>query len=247
MAVWHRAQSVIALLDIDGTLLAGPPEAHAHALCAALDEVYGVRIGVAALRGSGVAGRTDRAIARRVLTAHGFPAAHVDARLERWCRVTVDCYRTIADSHPDPVAVPDAAAALERLVAAGVAIALVTGNIREIAHDKLARAGLGDWFAGDGGGGFGDEACERADVVRLAVRRASVAAADAVVVGDTPHDVAAARAAGCGVVAVTTGPFPASALRAADDVVATLTDAAESILAAALSRGRGAARWRDRS
>lgn len=220
---------MIALLDIDGTLLHGAPEAHAHALCLALAEVYGVSVGVDELRASGVAGRTDRHIARQVLAPHGVAEGDIAAGLEPWCRSAVAHYRRIADTHPDPVAVPDAGRALTRLASGGVAVALVTGNIRAIALDKLMRAGLGGWFAA-AVGGFGDEACARADLVRLAVARASVPAAAAVVIGDTPHDVAAARDAGCPVVAVTTGPFPADALAAADRVVPTLDDAARIVV-----------------
>jgi len=52
-----------------------------------------------------------------------------------------------------------------------------------------------------------------------------------VVVGDTPRDIAAARAAGVRVIAVTTGDHDAEALRAADEVAPDLRTAADILLA----------------
>jgi phosphoglycolate phosphatase-like HAD superfamily hydrolase len=221
---------VIALVDIDGTLVRGPAVAHGHALCAALGDVWGVAVDYAALRAAGTAGRTDREIARMLLRAHGVPEDEIGPRLADWCRRAAERHRAIAGDHPDPVAVPDATAALARLRDAGAEAVLVTGNIRAIAHEKLARAGLGGWFAADRGG-YGDDACDRADVVRVALARSGARPADAVVIGDTPYDVAAARAADCAVVAVATGTHSAAALTGADHVAATLDAAARAALA----------------
>jgi phosphoglycolate phosphatase-like HAD superfamily hydrolase len=61
--------------------------------------------------------------------------------------------------------------------------------------------------------------------VRLARDRAQAGYADdqVVVVGDTPRDITAARAAGVRVIAVTTGSHDALALADADAVVPDLT------------------------
>jgi phosphoglycolate phosphatase-like HAD superfamily hydrolase len=216
---------VIALLDIDGTLLHGSPVAHQHALAAAVEDVFGVPAGPETVRAADPSGRTDRDIAARMLAAAGVPQPVAPADLDAWCARAVARYRELADGFPDPVAAPDAHRALTLLRGHGVAAVLVTGNLEDIAHDKLRRAGLGGFFA-RGQGGFGSDAPERAEVVRLALRRAGRPAGDGVVVGDTPRDIAAARAAGCRVVAVATGPFPAEALAGADRVCRSLLDAA---------------------
>jgi phosphoglycolate phosphatase-like HAD superfamily hydrolase len=99
----------------------------------------------------------------------------------------------------------------------------VTGNYEPIARLKLARAGLGHHFDA-GQGGFGSDAEERGLLPAIARRRA--AAADGtphpreqtIVIGDTPRDIACARADGLRVVAVASGPYPVGALADADAV-----------------------------
>jgi phosphoglycolate phosphatase len=49
-------------------------------------------------------------------------------------------------------------------------------------------------------------------------RAGGVSPGDAVVIGDTPRDIACARADGARCIAVTTGPYGADALTAADGV-----------------------------
>ncbi len=74
----------------------------------------------------------------------------------------------------------------------------------------MARAGLGRHFA-RGQGAFGSDHESRDALVPIAARRAGGVTA-VVVVGDTPRDIACARAGGARCVAVTTGAFDAAAL-----------------------------------
>jgi phosphoglycolate phosphatase-like HAD superfamily hydrolase len=91
---------------------------------------------------------------------------------------------------------------LERLRAAGHRLALVTGNLEPIARRKLEVRGLGGFFPA-GQGGFGSDARDRADLVRIARERAGDhPAADTVLIGDTPLDVQAALSAGVRAVGV---------------------------------------------
>jgi phosphoglycolate phosphatase len=86
--------------------------------------------------------------------------------------------------------------------------ALLTGNTRECAAIKLRHAGLHGQFEF---GAYGDEHAVREDIARLAHRRAreKVGHGDfrALVIGDTPRDVDAARAIDCPCLGVGTGPF----------------------------------------
>jgi phosphoglycolate phosphatase-like HAD superfamily hydrolase len=118
---------------------------------------------------------------------------------------------------------------LDALVAVeGVALGLVTGNIAGGAELKLASAGLWDRFAV---GGYGSDHEERDHLPGIALERARVywraelPARDAVIVGDTPRDVACGRAGGTRTLAVATGSFGLEDLRAAgaDHVVEDLS------------------------
>jgi len=75
-----------------------------------------------------------------------------------------------------------------------------------MARLKLEHFRLADRFEF---GAFGEEAEDRDQLARLAVARAAerhgVTASQCIVVGDTEHDVACARAAGAHAVAVATG------------------------------------------
>ena len=104
-------------------------------------------------------------------------------------------------------------------------LALVTGNYEPIARMKLDRAGIGHHFDA-GQGGFGSDAEERGLLPAIARRRAGGddgaphPRERTIVIGDTPRDIACARADGVRVLAVATGPFPVTALAEADGVAA---------------------------
>jgi len=90
-------------------------------------------------------------------------------------------------------------------------LGLLTGNMREGAYLKLAPFDLGKYF---GFGAFGDEHELRAELAKMAAKRgldiaglSGSEAADIWVIGDTPRDIACARAAELKVLAVATGSF----------------------------------------
>jgi phosphoglycolate phosphatase len=223
---------VLALLDIDGTLLLGRPHAHTAALAAAASELFGVPAtedDVVAIR---PAGRTDREIARLVLRRHGIPDDRITAGLPGWIARACELYPTLEPLHPPPVVAPGAAEALEALRDDGVTLALLTGNLEPIAHAKMAAAGLGDWFP-RGRGAFGSDHDRRDALVPIAVARDG-GDPHVVVVGDTPRDVACAHAGGARCVAVTTGTHGPDDLAGADAVADGL------LTAAVVIRGWGA-------
>lgn len=217
---------MLVLVDIDGTLLHGAPRSHAEALVAAMRDVHGVAAAAADVAAVGPAGRTDREIARLVLRGHGVADGAISAAMGDWMRRAAELYPAIDAGAPAPVVAPGAGGALARLAGTGAATALLTGNLEPIARAKMARAGLGAWF-GPGGGAFGSDHERRDALVPIARGRAGARGnGDAVVVGDTPRDIACARAGGARCVAVATGPYPAAELAAADAVVADLAGAA---------------------
>ena len=110
-----------------------------------------------------------------------------------------------------------------------VELGLLTGNLERGARIKLEPFGLNRFFAG---GGFGSDDPDRAEIARIArekIARATGLAfppASVVVVGDTEHDVACARANGFRAVAVESGWVAREVLEHAvpDALLADLSD-----------------------
>jgi phosphoglycolate phosphatase len=204
------------LFDIDGTLLIGGAVEHARALREAAERVHG--LGSLLGHEVEVAGRTDASIMRDVVRLGGVDEAVID---ERWPEVrdaAVAAYEQLApDDLSDRVA-PGVVELLEALAAPEFRLALLTGNVEPIARVKLARAGIGHYFEPDQGG-FGSDHYNRAELPAIARARAGDWPRErTVVIGDTPRDIACARADGVLVAAVATGPFPVEALADADAV-----------------------------
>ena len=123
-------------------------------------------------------------------------------------------------------------------------LSLVTGNLEPIARRKLARAGIGGYFE-PGQGGFGSDHLDREELPPIARARAGDWPRErTVVIGDTPRDIACARADGVRVAAVATGPFAIEELADADAVVddaRALLPVLEDFAASDLPDDRGAA------
>jgi phosphoglycolate phosphatase-like HAD superfamily hydrolase len=105
-----------------------------------------------------------------------------------------------------------------------VRLSLVTGGYEPIARLKLKRAGLVRHFPA-GQGAFGSDAEDRAALPGIARRRAgrdgvSHPRDQTIVIGDTPRDIACARADGVRCFAVASGLFRAAELSGADAVAA---------------------------
>jgi len=204
----------LVLFDIDGTLvLTG--RAGIRAMNRACEEVIGH---VGALDGIPVAGRTDWIILHDALGAIGHALDDdLFARLR-------DAYvghleEAIAEPGEGVKAVmPGIRPLLDTLAARpDVFLALLTGNFERSARIKLAHFDLWRYFRC---GAFGDDAADRNALVPFALERANGCGLEAIppesifVIGDTPHDVACARAVGAVPIAVATGTFTVDQLRA---------------------------------
>jgi phosphoglycolate phosphatase len=221
-AAWSTFLVVLLLFDIDGTLLLKASREHAEALHAALRLVHGIEIPAGKID---AAGRTDLAIARTLLTRAGVSAERIDDRAGDGRAATV---REFARRCPEDLSghlAPKVPAVLDALAARpGCGLALLTGNLEAIGRLKVARAGIGQHFA-KGQGAFGSDDEDRAALPELARIRAGSRDApypreQTVVIGDTPRDIACARADGVKVIAIATGPYAAGDLGAADAVCA---------------------------
>jgi phosphoglycolate phosphatase len=217
----------LLLWDIDGTLLLKASLEHAEAIHAAIRRVYGVEIPDTRVE---AAGRTDFAIARSILALADVSAARVDERLGELRAVAVEEYARRVPKDLGARVAPYVPEVLDELAARpGIRHSLVTGNLEPIARMKLRAAGIGHHFA-RGQGGFGSDAEDRAELPGIARARAGGhPPGDTVVIGDTPRDIACARADGVRVIAVATGPYRAEQLTAADAVCRDVREVAAQL------------------
>lgn len=211
---------MLLLFDIDGTLLIGAADAHRDAIYEALREVHGVT--EPARRGMQVAGRTDGDIVRSLLTHAGISARRIDEGADDVRIAACAAYARLCPDDLSAHVQPGMRSLLQRLGACeGTLLALVTGNYEPIARLKLRAAGIGEFFP-SGQGGFGSDHEQRAQLPAIARRRAGDGTPwsrrRTVLIGDTPRDIACARADGVRVIAIATGPFAVAELDEADAV-----------------------------
>ncbi len=229
---------MLLLFDIDGTLVGRAAHAHREALHAALLEVHGVDAQIFPSPVS-PAGRTDGEIARALLLSAGVSARQIDERALAVREACCEAYARLCPPDLSDRVLPGIVELLAWLSEReDCTLSLVTGNFECVARLKLARAGVGRYFP-RGQGAFGSDSEDRAGLPPLARRRAGTAAEpfprdQTIVIGDTPRDIACARADGLRCVAVTSGPYRADELAGADQVT---DDGAQlgRVLAAALT------------
>jgi phosphoglycolate phosphatase len=204
---------VVYLFDIDGTLLRAGG-AGSRAFDRVMQQLHEV---VEASVGTAFGGKTDPWIIDQLYRRHlGREAS--DADIAQF----IGCYLPLLDQELQrkPLRVlPKVEETLRTLaVTATTTLGVATGNVEAAATIKLRHAGLEDHFRF---GGYGSDSRDRGELVAIAIERArafSGPRAEVVVIGDTVHDIAAARACGVAVCAVATGADPRAALTSADAV-----------------------------
>jgi phosphoglycolate phosphatase len=218
-------QRIAVLFDIDGTLIiTGGAGGASWRL--AFDELYGIPADIGKFTDTGM---TDPDVGRKTFEAvmHRQPERKEFTRLlERrlfYLHQTVtesDGYRVLAGVQE----------LLPKLIEDGYLLGLVTGNLEAAAHIKLHRAQLNRFFSF---GGYGSDATDRGELTKIALGRGALVYGEpltpdqAIVVGDTPHDVQGAHAAGMECVGVGSHHFNVDQLRdsGADYAIASLEEA----------------------
>jgi phosphoglycolate phosphatase len=162
------------------------------------------------------------AIARSLLRVAGVPDERIDERAPAVAERAVRIFGELCPADMSPRLAPGIPELLDALAGrpGEFRLSLVTGNLEPIARLKLARAGIGHHFE-PGQGGFGSDHPSRARLPAIARERASDPPwprERTAVIGDTPRDIACARADRVRVAAVGTGPFAVGALADADAV-----------------------------
>jgi phosphoglycolate phosphatase len=215
---------VAILFDIDGTLIS-TGGAGAESWRLAFDELYGIPADIGKFTDAGM---TDPDVGRKTFEAvlKRKPERKEFTRLlERRLHYL---HGAVEESKGYKI-FPGVEELLPKLIEDGYLLGLVTGNVEAAAHIKLHRAKLNRFFSF---GGYGSDSTDRGELTKIALQRAAlvygepVPAARAFVVGDTPHDVEGAHAAGMACVGVGSHNFTVAQLReaGADYVIASLTE-----------------------
>jgi phosphoglycolate phosphatase-like HAD superfamily hydrolase len=214
----------LVLFDIDETLISSGG-AGARSWRYAFDKLHGIPADIGS---HSEAGETDPVVARKT-----FEGALGREPTERELAAIFAVYLRRL-SHE--VAISEGYRVLDGVVElltelsdAGIMLGIVSGAMEGAARVKLGRADLNRFFLF---GGYGTDSSDRARLTTAAIERASmlhdrsVDPARVYVVGDTPLDVAAAKAAGAVAVAVASGKYSVDALGAAgaDHVLPSLAD-----------------------
>lgn len=207
----------LLLFDIDGTLI-DTGGAGLSALREAFIESFELHERADEMPALDLAGSTDSGIIRS-LYAH-FAFEDIAHRTEAfYLNYLQRLSRNLSDSHSDEGRVlPGLPELIQRLRdETDHTLGLLTGNIARGAWIKVEHFGFEGIF---GFGAFGDDHHDRNQLGPIAVQRAldhsgsTFDAADVIIIGDTPKDIACARACDAMAVAVATGRFSAEELKA---------------------------------
>jgi phosphoglycolate phosphatase len=198
-------------------------------MTAAFEELFGIPNAFGRIP---MPGRTDLWLLSHALESHGI--AWNDPRERFFHDAYVRLLAVELDRPPPPDkykgVLPGVREVLEAAAArSDVCLALLTGNYEAGARLKLEHFDLWRFFRC---GAFGDSHSDRNELLSTVTSLvktldgAEVDAARTMVIGDTPHDVAVAKAGGARSMAVATGSHDVEALRAtgADYVFENLSD-----------------------
>jgi phosphoglycolate phosphatase-like HAD superfamily hydrolase len=176
----------------------------------AFDELFAIPD---AFRGIPMAGRTDTWILSSAAAAHDIHPSKLASFQEVYL---AHLERELEAPNPLKALMPGVRELLDALASRDdIYLALLTGNYQKAARLKLEHFDLWRYFRC---GAFADDAADRNSLAPMALERVRAcggpaAAADVIVIGDTPHDVACALAAQARAVGVATGPFSEQQLR----------------------------------
>jgi phosphoglycolate phosphatase len=206
-------ERVAILFDIDGTLIS-TGGAGATSWRLAFDELYGIPADIGQYTDAGM---TDPDVGRNTFEA----VLNREPERKEFTRLLerrLHYLHTAVEESAGYRVFPGVEELLPKLIEDGYLLGLVTGNVEAAAHIKLHRARLNRFFSF---GGYGSDSTDRGELTKIALKRAAlvygepVTAAEALVVGDTPHDVEGAHAAGIACVGVGAYHFTADQLREA--------------------------------
>ncbi|HKF23850.1 MAG TPA: HAD hydrolase-like protein [Candidatus Angelobacter sp.] len=191
------------LFDIDGTLLNCRDAVHYWAFHQAVQDVLGITAGI---DGVPLHGNTDIGILRAALRRAGVDDAQVDLHLPRIVeQMCAEAQRNCDQFSPELC--PSIRELALDLLGRGKLLGIASGNLEPIGWMKLEKADLKSMFS------FGSFAWPPESRTEIFLHGATMArqrldpSAGVCVLGDTPADIHAARAAGLPVIVLATGIY----------------------------------------
>jgi phosphoglycolate phosphatase len=216
-------QPIVVLFDIDETLV-HTGGSGGRSWMMAFDDLYGIPADIGAHTS---AGETDPQVARATFKGVLHREPSTDELTHLYVRYLMHLADDIVVSEQYRV-LPGAEQTLIRLGEVGVILGIVSGAMEGAARTKLVPANLNRYFLF---GSYGSDSPERAELTTIAIGKAArlhdqLTPAQVFVIGDTPHDLDAAHAAGAVAVGVASGKFSVDELAraGADHVLASLEE-----------------------
>ena len=201
-----------ATFDIDNTLIQSST-GHMQALLVAIKEIYGLDARIDVINHHGM---TDQEIILSILEKYEIDPKIRRVRLNKCMDLMQQHYTRIVESE-NLVILEGVIDLMTKLGQSEFLLGLVTGNLESIAQAKLRKIGINHFFKV---GGFGSDHSNRANLVKIAIKRAEKhfgfdRNSRIFHFGDALQDMRAAREAGVIPVGVTTGIFSADELQTA--------------------------------
>ncbi|EAT59848.1 HAD hydrolase-like protein [Chlorobium ferrooxidans] len=202
----------LVLFDIDGTLLS-VGKINRSVLGDALKEVYGTEGSTGT---HNFAGKMDSVIMYEVLQSAGLSEEDIAGKFELAKATYIEMFRDLAK--PEDVTLMEGVRELldELSVRSELMLGLLTGNFEESGRHKLRLPFIDHYFPF---GAFADDAKSRNALPPVAVEKAyrmtgrRFSEDEVIIIGDTEHDIACARAHHAKSIAVATGTYSAGELK----------------------------------
>jgi phosphoglycolate phosphatase-like HAD superfamily hydrolase len=199
-----NARPVVVLFDVDETLV-HTGGSGARSWKAAFQELHGIPADIGA---HSSAGETDPQVARATFEAVMGREPSDNELDQLYVHYLLHLAQDILASENYRV-LPGAEQCLSALGQAGVLLGLVSGAMEGAARTKLIPGNLNRFFIF---GAYGSDSPDRAELTGIAIEKAArlhaqLTPAQVFVVGDTPRDIEAAKAAGAVSVGVASGHF----------------------------------------
>lgn len=206
----------LALFDIDWTLMK-PSEAHKLAFIEGYRQIYGVDANHDKLN---VQGWTDRRIIFESLKLAGLDEQTIEEKLEKAIGFIGVHFASIINNYKLEL-MPGAEELMKELIRNNVGLGVLTGNLEKIAREKLKRVGFIEYLGFLNY--FGDNSTFRTDLAKKAAEDAAkygIAKENVFILGDTPRDINAGKAAGVKTIGVASGLYSEKdLLKAEPDIV----------------------------